>query len=70
MESECLSSVLLNICFTAVLGTSPITTELSEGLLPEFIFFLVDLLRVDNLEFKTEFHLMKLARKVCEFCYL
>lgn len=56
MGSECLSLILLNICFTAVLGT-PITREASEGLLSEFIFFLVDLLRVDNLEFKTEFHL-------------
>lgn len=56
MGSECLSLILLNICFTAVLGTSPITMEASEGLLPAFIFFLIGLLRVDDLEFKAEFH--------------
>ena len=57
MGSESLSLILLNICSTAVPGTSPITIEASEGLLPAFIFFLVDLLRVDNLEFTTEYHL-------------
>lgn len=54
--SECLL-ILLNTYSTAVLGTLPSTTEVSEGLLLVFIFFLVDLLRVDHLEFKTEFHL-------------
>lgn len=56
MGSECLSLIVLNICVSAVLGTLPITMEGSEGLLPEIIFFLVDLFRVGNLEFKSEFH--------------
>lgn len=54
-----------------MLGTLPITTERSEGLLPEIIFFLVYLLRVGNLEFKNEFHLrISLAKKACEFSCL
>lgn len=42
--------------FSAMLGTLPIAAEISEGLFPEFIFLLVDLLRVDNLEFRSELH--------------
>ena len=57
MGRECSSLILLNICFTAMLGTSSISMEASEGFLPAFIFFLVDLLRVDHLKFKSEFHL-------------
>ena len=57
MGSECLSLILLNLRFNAVLGTSPIIMEGSEELLPEFIVFLVDFLRVGNLEFKSKFHL-------------
>lgn len=40
-----------------MVGTSLIIMKGSEGSLQEFIFFLVDLLRVDNLELKNEFHL-------------